>query len=69
LNNLGWKLFNALFPRTLESFARFLTLQEGIRRKRAEVGDLILIRFLGKQAGERFNRFHLEIEKTGSHKQ
>jgi hypothetical protein len=25
LNNLGWKLFNALFPRTLESFARFLT--------------------------------------------
>jgi hypothetical protein len=22
LNNLGWKLFNALFPRTLESFAR-----------------------------------------------
>jgi transposase-like protein len=25
LNNLGWKLFNALFPRTLESFARFFT--------------------------------------------
>jgi hypothetical protein len=24
LNNLEWKLFNALFPRTLESFARFL---------------------------------------------
>jgi hypothetical protein len=26
LNNLEWKLFNALFPRTLESFARFLPL-------------------------------------------
>ncbi len=26
LNNPGWKLFNALFPRTLESFARRLTL-------------------------------------------
>jgi hypothetical protein len=22
LNDLGWKLFNALFPRTLESFSR-----------------------------------------------
>jgi hypothetical protein len=24
LNNLGWKLFNAFFPRILESFARCL---------------------------------------------
>jgi hypothetical protein len=39
-------------------------LQEGMSRKQAAVGDLILIRFLGKQAGERFNRFHLEIEKN-----
>ena len=41
-------------------------LQEGIRRKDAQVGDLILIQFLGKQPGERFNRFHLEIEKMKS---
>jgi len=39
-------------------------LQEGMSRKQAAVGDLILIRFLGKQAGERFIRFHLEIEKA-----
>lgn len=39
-------------------------LQEGMRRKDAQVGDLILIQFLGKQPGERFNRFYLEIEKT-----
>ena len=39
-------------------------LQEGMRRKQAAVGDLILIQFLGRQAGERFNRFHLEIEKA-----
>ena len=38
-------------------------LQEGMRRKQAAVGDLILIRFFGRQAGERFNRFQLEIEK------
>jgi hypothetical protein len=37
LNNLGWKLFNALFPRTLESFARrfammlFISSRLGIR--------------------------------------
>ena len=41
-------------------------LQEGIRRKDAQVGDLILIQFLGKQPGERFNRFHLEVEKMKS---
>jgi hypothetical protein len=41
-------------------------LQEGIRRQRANVGDLILIQFLGKQPGERFNRFHLEIEKPNT---
>jgi hypothetical protein len=39
-------------------------LQEGMRRKQAVVGDLILIQFLGRQAGERFNRYHLEIEKA-----
>ncbi|TAK61871.1 hypothetical protein [Methylobacter sp.] len=38
-------------------------LQEGMNRKQAAVGDLILIQFFGKQAGERFNRFHLEIQK------
>ena len=50
---------------TNELVSAFLNgwLQEGMRRKRAEVGDLILIQFLGKQAGERFNRFHLDIEK------
>lgn len=39
-------------------------LQEGMRRKQAAVGDLILIQFLGRQVGERFNRYHLEIEKA-----
>lgn len=39
-------------------------LQEGIRRKQSAVGDLILIQYFGKQAGERFNRYHLEIEKA-----
>jgi hypothetical protein len=39
-------------------------LQEGLHRKQAAVGDLILIQFLGRQAGERFNRYHLEIEKA-----
>ena len=51
---------------TNELISAFLNgwLQEGMRRKRAEVGDLILIQFLGKQSGERFNRFNLEIEKS-----
>lgn len=51
---------------TNESISAFLNgyLQEGIRRKDAQAGDLILIQFLGKQPGERFNRLHLEIEKT-----
>ncbi|OAI16456.1 hypothetical protein A1359_07330 [Methylomonas lenta] len=39
-------------------------LQEGLRRKQAEVGDSILIRFFGMQPGERFNRYQLEIEKA-----
>ncbi len=39
-------------------------LQEGMNRKQAASGDLILIQFFGKQAGERFNRYHLEIEKA-----
>jgi hypothetical protein len=39
-------------------------LQEGMSRKQAAVGDLILIQFFGRQAGERFNRYHLEIEKA-----
>lgn len=39
-------------------------LQEGLHRKQAVVGDLILIMFLGRQADERFNRYHLEIEKV-----
>ncbi len=49
-----------------ELVSAFLTgwLQEGMRRQKANVGDLVLIQFLGKQPGERFNRFHLEIEKT-----
>ena len=41
-------------------------LQEGMRRQNAQEGDLILIQFLGKQPGERFNRFHLEIEKPNT---
>ena len=54
---------------TNELISAFLNgwLQEGMRRKRAEVGDLILIQFLGKQSGERFNRFNLEIEKKPNH--
>ena len=39
-------------------------LQEGLRRQQAAVGDLILIQFFGKQEGERFNRFHLVIQKA-----
>jgi hypothetical protein len=37
LNDLGWKVFNALFPRTLESFSRRFapdTLTEGARALR-----------------------------------
>jgi len=51
---------------TNELVSAFLNgwLQEGMRRQNAQVGDLILIQFLGKQLGERFNRFHLEIEKS-----
>jgi DNA-binding transcriptional MerR regulator len=30
LNDLGWKLFNALFPRTLESFSRRFAIQIGL---------------------------------------
>jgi len=32
LNNLGWKLFNALFPRNLESFARRFAVKEAIEQ-------------------------------------
>jgi len=39
-------------------------LQEGLSRKQASVGDLILIQYFGKQAGERFIRYNFEIEKT-----
>ena len=39
-------------------------LQEGLSRKQAAVGDLILIQYFGKQAGERFIRYNLEIEKS-----
>jgi hypothetical protein len=51
---------------TNELVSAFLNgwLQEGMRRQNAQVGDLILIQFLGKQPGERFNRFHLEIQKN-----
>ncbi|MEI6709324.1 MAG: hypothetical protein WCK96_19575 [Methylococcales bacterium] len=51
---------------TNELVSAFLNdyLQEGMRRQNAQVGDLILIQFLGKQPSERFNRFHLEIEKS-----
>jgi hypothetical protein len=53
---------------TNELVSAFLTgwLQEGMRRQKANVGDLVLIQFLGKQAGERFNRFNLEIEKPNT---
>lgn len=51
---------------TNELISAFLNgyLQEGMRRKDAQVGDLILIQFLGKQPGERFNRYRLEIDKN-----
>jgi hypothetical protein len=50
---------------TNELVSAFLSgwLQQGMRLKQAEVGDLILVQFFGKQPGERFNRFHLEIQK------
>ncbi len=38
-------------------------LQVGMERKQAAVGDLVLIQYLGKRPGERFNRYVLEIEK------
>ena len=38
-------------------------LKEGLRRKQAIAGDLILILFLGKDPKYGFNRFYLEIEK------
>lgn len=51
---------------TNELVSAFLSgwLQEGIRRKQAAVGDLVLIQFFGKLPGDRFNRFNLEIEKA-----
>ena len=39
-------------------------LQVGMERKQAAVGDLVLIQYLGKRPGERFNRYVLEIEKN-----
>ena len=39
-------------------------LQEGMRLNKAKVSDRILIKFFGMRPGERFNRFHLEIEKA-----
>jgi hypothetical protein len=53
---------------TNELVSAFLNgyLQEGMNRNNAQVGDLILIQFFGMHPGERFNRFHLEIEKTSS---
>jgi hypothetical protein len=52
---------------TNELVSAFLSdwLQEGLSRKQAAVGDLILIQFFGKPAGESFNRYLLEIEKAG----
>lgn len=51
---------------TNELVSAFLSgyLQKGLSLNNAQVGDLILIQFLGRQPGERFNRFHLEIEKS-----
>jgi hypothetical protein len=39
-------------------------LLEGLRRQKAQVGDLILIQFHGKHPLEGYNQFYLEIEKT-----
>jgi hypothetical protein len=51
---------------TDELVSAFLTgyLQQGMERQQAAEEDLILIRYFGKQPGERFNRFQLEIQKT-----
>ena len=38
-------------------------LQEGLCRQQANVGDLILIQFQGKDPVQGFNRFFLKIEK------
>ncbi|WP_340124191.1 hypothetical protein [Methylobacter svalbardensis] len=38
-------------------------LQQGMDRQQAAVGNLVLIQFFGKPAGERFNRYHLVIQK------
>jgi hypothetical protein len=56
---------NVCLEKSGELVSAFLNgwLQEGMRRKQAAVGDLILIQFLERQAGERFNRFQLEIQK------
>ena len=37
MNDLGWKVFNALFPRTLESFSRRFALRESLGRGEFEV--------------------------------
>jgi hypothetical protein len=51
---------------TKELVSAFLSdyLLEGLHRKKAKVGDRILIMYYGMQPGERFNRYRLEIEET-----
>lgn len=39
-------------------------LLEGMSRKRAAVGDLVLIQSFGKQPGKNYNRYNLEIQKA-----
>lgn len=38
-------------------------VRESLRRKCAEVGDLVLIQCFGIQQGERFKRYNVEIQK------
>jgi hypothetical protein len=77
LNNLGWKLFNALFPRTLESFARFLTANQIAKQFNKLPADFLRLsstqEYIELVLGESQNGIsHLEnlvkIQHGGAHK-
>jgi hypothetical protein len=76
LNNLGWKLFNAFFPRILESFARCLATYLRILQKftneeqikQIEEGVLETVRDLKKdktyQPKSKIELFNLFLEQA-----
>ena len=49
----------------ISAFINSAWLQEGLKRQRAEIGDLILIRYFGKvRPTDHFNTYTLHIEKA-----